>query len=266
MSGRRVRRILRPDVNPVYQPPPVPKAPSARRRLRWPKLILWLLFLTVATVVFWLGFLVKLVEVRNSQQTEVITDKIEAAISQPFWYRHLFWLPADRVAERVVTENPQLVATLSIKKDWLGRKLIVSAEDRQAVIEWSANNRRYGIDQRGIVAAELGGGEGVGLPQIVDSSNLDVKPGAAVAPAQFVVFVREVVGSLKLKTNLGWQRGRVIESTNELLVDTDGGFYLKLDTNRSAADQLDTLKTLLDRGIKPTSYVDLRLAYKVYYR
>ncbi len=266
MNGRRVRRVLRPDVNPVYQPPPIPKSPTTKRRWRWPKLTPWLLILGLVAGFWWFIFRISHIEVINSQRPAEVESRVKQAISNPFWYQHLFWLPPQAIADGLVRDNPQLLASVSIRKDWLKRSIIVEVEDRHAVIRWGTNNQEFGIDQRGIVTARLVGGEGTDLPLVIDSSNLDIIPGTAVAPSQFVGFVRQLEAQLEAKIGLKLDRGRVVETTNELLADTSAGYYLRLDTSRSADDQLDSLKSLLDRGVKPAEYIDLRLAHKIYYR
>ena len=265
-GGRRVRRVLRPDVNPVYKPPPTPKPPTTKRRRRWSKFALWAIVFGLIIGLWWFVFQVRDIKVSGSGRPAEIETRVRQAISSPFWHRHLFWLRPQTVAETILRDNPQLLASVSIKKDWVGRALLVEVEDRQAVIRWSSNSQEYGVDQRGIVSGALGEGEAGNLPLVIDSSNLDVSGGTAVAPSQFVAFVRGLQQQLEPRTGLAFVRGRVIETTNELLADTSAGYYLRLDTTKSVEEQSATLKTLLDRGIKPTEYIDLRLVYKVYYR
>ncbi|MBI4101274.1 hypothetical protein HY441_02265 [Candidatus Microgenomates bacterium] len=263
MKRRSVRR-LRPVITTSYE---VDRpAGSRRRRGRNLRIALAVLTLLTAAGLFWFGGLVSQVEVSASQHSEAIEQAIEQKFAALPWRRHLFWVSTDQLEQELAAQLSDKIAQISISKDWWSRKLAINVEDRAAVVRWQTAGVSYGLDQKGVITGGVSGGERTDLPLVIDSSNLAVSAGQAVSSAQFVAFVRETNQQLPVETNLTYRQARIIETTNELLVDTSGGFYIRLDTTRSSLEQLKTLKSLLNQGIKPTQSIDLRIPYKAYYR
>ena len=262
---RQVRRPGQPLTESAadYQSKATKTGPSWRGR---GKATLYGLVVVLIAIVGWLAGQIRQVEIKNSRQPDQVAALVREEIASPFWYRHLFWLPTQELTERLLEANPDLLAKVKIEKEWLRRALVVEVEERQGVLAWQTNAAVYGVDQKGVVVNQPGREVVAGLPLVIDRSNLEVEIGQAIVPAGFVEFTLEVAANLPRETNLAYQQGRLIDTSNELYVDTNQGFYLRFDTTRPVPEQLSALKALLDKGITPTQYVDLRIPHKLYYR
>ena len=105
---------------------------------------------------------------------------------------------------------------------------------------------------------------------MIDSSNVAVIANQQAVPAQFVKFTQSIFNNSQAVTGLSLTQARIQQTTNELLVDTTSGYYLRFDTTGDSAEQLTAVKLALQQaqvaGQQITSYIDVRLPYKLYYR
>ena len=111
---------------------------------------------------------------------------------------------------------------------------------------------------------------GLTLPVVEESTNLPVKIGDRVVPASFIGFCSGLIETLPKKSGLQITGMRVPDTTSELYVVTNRGYYLKFDTTRSSSEQVGDLKIVLDTLARqkktPAEYIDLRIAGKAYYK
>ena len=99
------------------------------------------------------------------------------------------------------------------------------------------------------------------LPRVTDSQNIAVVTGTSIATSQFVSFVASLqqematyLPDLKVVTL------EVQQTTYDLLVVTEQGLRVQMNTLGEAAPQVRNLKRLLvQEAIPPTSQVDLRI-------
>lgn len=267
MKPRQVKRISRPSANNLRATTARSQPRRKRRQIRLSIGRIGLIVAVLASliVISW-GGLIQSVEVENSPDPQRVAELVGDEIGGAWWQRNILFLPAKGLEETLLSKYPDQFSQIKISRDWLSRAVIVNVSERNAQLRWQTAQGDYGVDSQGVITGELGRGEAADMPLVIDSTNLDVKPGQQVAPARFITFVIQTRNLLDSQTKLKFVKGRITETTNELVVDTSQKYYLRLDTTRPASEQIVSLKALLADGIKPSSYVDLRLPHKAYYR
>ncbi len=264
MNERQVRRTDHPNFSPVYQPP-TPERPQLKRGPRF-KLTLWLILVLASVVALLLVGRINSVTVSGIDNSSVLTQQAKTLLGN-FSQRYIYWFSADQLQTRLLNQNTNSLADVAVSLNYFKRQVQITVEARQPVMRWQSNNQTWLVDQKGVAASQvISVGEPTNFPLVVDSTNLEVKPGQAVAPPAFISFVLVVQAKLPQVAKLTYQKGRVLQTTNELYVDTSAGFYIRFDTTRSVDDQLAEVKAILNHHIHPSLYIDVRLSYKAYYK
>lgn len=262
MRKRRVRRgasisVERPQINRPL------KRPAKKRRFPI-KFVAGILLIFALAYFSWWILNIRTIELSNTQFRSDVESEINKVMSNPPWQRNLFWFPSATAESALKRNLSDKIAEVKISKKWWPPSLVVDVTDRTAVVSWQSGDTIFGIDQKGVVTGHLSPESG--LPEIIDEANLPLSPGTQIARASFIDFILQLDVKLPEIAGLSFERGRVVETTNDIYVDTNQRYYLRLDTTGDLEVQLSNLKKLLDKNIKPSVYFDLRLPHKAYYR
>jgi hypothetical protein len=112
--------------------------------------------------------------------------------------------------------------------------------------------------------------EKLGLPVVEDQTGIPITLGKGVLPSGNIAFIREVVGQLKAK-NLEVSSLVLPKGASQMEVRVNGGAYtvkfsLRGDARAEVGSYL-AVKAYLEREHKvPSSYIDVRVANRAYYR
>lgn len=159
------------------------------------------------------------------------------------------------------------VKQAQVKRSGL-HSLSITVTERQPSLNWKSGDTVYLLDADGTVIGESKGAY-VKLPTVIDGSNLPVKVGDRVAPQSFVAFASEFSRRAG-EAGVAVAQMTVPETTSELMVKTNKGYVLKLDTTRTVSGELGDLKAVLAELAKsrktPSEYIDLRIEHKAYYK
>lgn len=238
-------------------------APQRRRlQLRW-----WMAAFAVVVVVAVGGWAV---HTYTQIQTVTVTAEVDAdleqqlsaAVTEAYTYTWEVYTRPRAIEQQL----PATIEAVDLEVDWLHRDvhLGVDADVHRPLTRWSSDEQDYVIDTRGIVIG-LAETEHDDLPRLVDESNLELEVGERVAPSSFAEFTDAIITS-----DLDIERMRITETTRELLVDVEAGYYVCFNTEESAATQLDNLRRARDiiaaEDDSVEEYIDVRIPYKAYYR
>lgn len=200
-----------------------------------------------------------------ASQVQVTAEK---ALANQLFGSNLLLMRSRGVKADVISSNGDQVAEVTVKKDYIHRTLIIKAVDRQPAVQWQSNNKLYEVDQTGKVTKQVTVRNK--LPLVVDETNVQVEPLTQVTTPTFLNFIAHLQQELNKTTNLIPLRYRLRSTTKEVLVDTNKNFYVLFDTDAKPSDQLQSVKRVLElaksKNQLPTSYVDVRIAYKAYYK
>lgn len=264
MGPRKVRRGGRPVI--TNQPTAQPVRSSYA-----PKRYLWLRRVVLAAVAVALlagllfGLKIQSIAVTPTEYSDALGPQAESAINQhPLW-RNLLFLPSGTLSKQLEVANQTLVGKITVHKSLLSRSITLEVGDRTPVLRWQTEGKTFTLDAKGVVIEQTTSGDNPQLPLVVDASNLPVEINKVAASSQFVGFTSDVWANITKLTSLEATAARVADTTNEVQVSVSQGFYIRFDTTRSALDQLDEVKRVLEKD-KPAQYLDVRLPYKAYYR
>ncbi len=166
---------------------------------------------------------------------------------------------------KIIKSNP-IIEDVAIYRGIPNAIKIVVLE-RKPTIVWQTQGKYFLIDDAGIADKEIGAAESADLIHIIDQKNLNLSVGELVVSPSFVKFTREINDKFFDNTNIKISGFQVPETTFDLYVYTEAGFYVKFDTTRSAEKQLLDLKNIMISyrdGIR--EYVDMRINGWAYYK
>ncbi|OGD64021.1 hypothetical protein A2215_04295 [Candidatus Berkelbacteria bacterium RIFOXYA2_FULL_43_10] len=145
---------------------------------------------------------------------------------------------------------------------------VVVLENDKAII-WESQGRKYLVNSQGVSYMDVTdmAGEFLELPRVVDSNNLTVKLNKRIVMPSFAAFVLNVNSNIEGLVNLEPEYYEVVETTVDVRLHTKSNYYIKFDTMRSSAKQLEDLKkVLVEKSPVITEYIDLRVPGWAYYK
>lgn len=210
----------------------------------------------------------------SSNQSEEQEAKLQVDLERYFsGFRRVKLLAGLNELAAVLKTNHPSLADIRLYSTLSSRKIYVSAVFRQPVaVLTDANNSYLGaVDQDGVVYS-LENADLNGLPRIEEATDLSPQDGLPFIAARTLEFVRQAGLALaKAPEELTkGHRFRLVASNREVQLLISRPFFVKLNIDRGAADQINELveldQYLKKRGINPGSYVDLRVDDTAYYR
>lgn len=158
--------------------------------------------------------------------------------------------------------------TITVSKKFPNHLSVVTDEQKPGLI-WKTGSRTYILSTSGRVISEQQKADNSALPQVIDSTNLPVEVGSRVAARDFVNFVSKV-GDFMKANKIGVEKMYVLDTTSELYVKTQAGYDIKFSTNQNPDSATRSLKATLDlinqQNKKPSSYIDLRVEGRAFYK
>ncbi len=143
----------------------------------------------------------------------------------------------------------------------------VAVLERDAQIIWQSGEERFLLSSQGEVARKTGSEEGIDLPRVIDRQGVPVKVGAPLVSPNFINFISNVYSSFYDTTNVKPAFFEITETTFDVILQTEAGFAVKLNTLRPSKTQLENLKSILvERRSDIHEYVDLRIDGWAYYK
>lgn len=265
MNERRVRSVGRPQYNR-------PAARSSRRRSSGPSLpqipTRYLIFgLAIVLLLFGLYrmFAISKIVVTAPSRGELIQQEAKTIEQGSLRQGNLVTLSAGKFSDALKKVDP-LILSVELRRKWF-HTLVIIVNLKQPGLGWTTGNQSYLVDRDGTVIDIFPVGST--LPVVIDDSNLPVKVGQRIVSTKFVSFISEVTPAL-LASGIKSTKLEVKDTTVDLYITTDKNYQLIFDTSRPAADEIVDLKsvlaTLTVQKRIPTTYIDLRIPSKAYYK
>lgn len=261
------RRVTRPP-RPVYRPV------SGRRQqggegVRIPNLWkYWRLWLVLGVVyLVWRQFDVRTIQINGLSHLDkaTVTKEVSESLNSRPWGDNLLSMDPNRLTDDLQKKEYR-IKTVHTVRHFPGT-LEVQISERQPSLNWQTGGRSFVLDIDGSLIGETGAAS-ANLPTVVDSTNLPAKVGDKVVPPHFVAFCNDVVAGMP-KLGLRVVGLKVPDTTSEVYITTDKGYYVKFDTTREASGELSDLQSVLATLKKinksPTQYIDLRVERKAYW-
>ncbi len=269
MSQRRVRRFGQNSSASNYEPYYRRQSPIGRSVFgRWLRITLTALVAVGLVVGAGWAFHVQNISVEGTSRPELVSQTTRETLNQhPLW-TNLLTLSANSLAQAVTRAQTEQIDQVSVSKRWFNRGISVRAVDRGPSLQWQSSGQLYDVDQTGKLIRLTG--RSSNLPLVIDTSNVTVSINDQVVSRQFVDFVKTVTSAMQSQLNLTAKQSRVAETTNELMIDTTAGFYIRFALSRAVDEQIKEASSILSeakaKNTPPHEYVDVRLPYKAYYK
>ena len=178
---------------------------------------------------------------------------------------NIFRFNITKTRAEIMKNNPA-IEDLAIYRGIPNALKIVILE-RKPILVWQTQGRYWLIDDAGVVDKEIGAGESTDLLRISDQKNLEVKIGDQIVSSSFISFAKNISDKFFEYTNIKISGFQVPETTFDLYVYTEAGFYVKFDTTRSADKQLSDLKNIIITYRDSIhEYIDVRINGWAYYK
>lgn len=171
-----------------------------------------------------------------------------------------------RKAIRSITDEHKEIKSIQIYKGLPNAIKIVVLESDGKLI-WQTGTDKYLVDASGEVIRKLAADETSALPLVVDKHNIAVTTGTKIASPSFVAFINNIYDQIFGAVNVKPVNFEVTETTFDVNLITDAGFYVKFDATRSSSKELDNLKSVLvAKRADVHEYIDLRIDGWAYYK
>jgi len=139
--------------------------------------------------------------------------------------------------------------------------LKIKIQEKPSTVIWQVGETKYLLDNNGYVISDMT--QDLKMPVIIDQAKLPVKIGDRIVTKEFIDFVNIVDESLRKRFGLGIVAYTVNQTTFELSVHVNSGFYIVFDTDADVVEQLDKLAKVYQQGEKITEYVILSVNGRV---
>ncbi len=226
------------------------------------KTLLWIIVLCVAIYyLFFSGkFLINDIIVEGNKM--VPAEKISSVISKK---QNILLFSVGNAKKQIFKENPE-IKNIEIYRGIPNAVKIVVLEHEGKML-WQSGDGVYLISSQGAVAKKLNTDEIFDLPKVVDKRAIPVQVGSNLLSASFVAFITNIQSQFFNTVNIKPTYFEVDETTFDVNLHTEAGFYVKLNSLRSSSKQLDNLKmVLVARRDAVKEYIDLRIDGWAYFK
>lgn len=199
-----------------------------------------------------------IVEGNKMVQEEKISSKIPKG-------KNILLFSTSRVEKQIQKDNPEIKNIQIYRGIPNAIKVVVLEHDCKLI--WQTGDSSYLISSQGKIAKKINSDESYSYPRVIDKKNIPVEVGQDLLSPNFVAFMTNIYNQLYNVTNVDPHDSEIYETTFDVNLTTDAGFYVKLNSLRSSAKQLDNLKkVLVAKRPEIHEYVDLRIDGWAYYK
>ena len=139
--------------------------------------------------------------------------------------------------------------------------------ERNPVMIWQTAGKNYLLSDQGEIIKEVPIDQYTNLITVADKHNLSVSNAEQIVSPNFVAFVLNLNDQFFNAVNIRVLKYEIQDTTFDMYVYTDAGFFVKFDTTRSSLSQLENLKIILaQKRADIKEYIDLRIDGWVYYK
>lgn len=206
-------------------------------------------------------FKIKNVIVENSSNSEI------SQIFQKLNGSNIFRNNLSKTQAEIAQKFPE-VKGVKITRG-LPDTLKIQFSQRTAKVVWQTGQKSFLVDSNGEIYQEmpLGDSDQANLPVIKDNNNIAVSVGQKILSENFLNFITELNSTFNSATGFKINQFEINETLFQVEATTDQNWKVIFDTTRNVSDQLsDLTKFLTDHKSEVTSYIDLRIEGRVYYK
>lgn len=244
----------------------VAKKPKQKYELKLPKInykiIFYIaLFLIALYFIFFSGkFTIKEVMVEGNKL--VLSENMSSYVKKG---SNIIFLNSADLRKIILAENPQIKDVQVIRGIPDAVKIIVLEHENKII--WQTGGAKYLLSTQGEVTKKIEEGEVFDYPLVNDSKNIPVNLGTNIVSPNFIAFMININQNFFEATNIKPTYFEIPQTTFDLYLYTEAGFYVKFNSMRSSTKQLENLKkVLVEKRSDVHEYVDLRIDGWAYYK
>lgn len=228
---------------------------------------LWKMLLTIILLIIFIGWVFisekfHIKEIIIDGNSNISSEKLQSYFHKN---QNIFLFSSKDLKRTILAENAEIKDLQIIRGIPDTIKIIVLEHDNKLI--WQSMGERYLVSIQGKVTKKIESDDSFDFPIVVDSQNLKVTLGDRIVTPSFVSFINNINNEFFNYTNIKPTIFSVNETTFDVNLATDAGFYVKFDTMRSSTKQLENLKkVLVAKRQDILEYVDLRIDGWAYYK
>ena len=251
-----------------YRAPKIYGTSKAREKINFklpPYFFKWIFYIAIVMTLSYYAFFSSQFRIKTIMVEGTNLLKSEDVISAIPKNQNIFLFSISKNEKFLAKKFPE-IKQVEIYKG-IPDALKITVLEREGKVVWQSGTERYLISSQGEVARKLVGNEEESLPLIVDLKGLPVALSFPLVSPNFVAFIMNVNANLYNEVNIKPMGFEVNETTFDVNLKTDSGFYVKLNSLRSSKKQLENLKqVLMSKRPEIHEYVDLRIDGWAYYK
>jgi hypothetical protein len=242
------------------------KEPKPKKEFKVPKvnfkIVIYLILFLIAIyfILFSNKFAVKEVIIEGNKL--VSADAISPYVNKG---SNILFINTTKLRKKILSENAQIKDVQIIRGIPDAVKIVVLEHENKII--WQTNGAKYLVSTQGEITKKIEEGETFDYPVVNDSKNIPVTTGVNIVSPNFIAFVVNIYNNFFEATNIKPTYFEVPQTTFDVYLYTEAGFYIKFNSMRSSAIQLENLKkVLVDKRPDIKEYVDLRIDGWAYYK
>lgn len=169
--------------------------------------------------------------------------------------------------QKAVLDKIKEIKHITIKRSFPDT-LDISIKEKKAKVGWETGERKFLIDDEGLVLKEVNNFDNLSVMIIKDTSNLPISDNKQVVYSNFIQFVENISNKIN-NTSISVDHMEVKETTFIIDVITKEGVKIIFDTTKGSDGQINKLaETLKQVGEqkKDLDYIDLTVNNKSIYK
>ncbi|MEK7096393.1 MAG: FtsQ-type POTRA domain-containing protein [Patescibacteria group bacterium] len=238
------------------------KNDTARYRIIY-KIILAMLIISTSGYFLFFSGVFKIKDVIIEGNTNISSEDLMSKLSKG---SNVFLFDIEKAQSDILKNTPQ-IRELKIYRG-LPNALKIIVVERESKIIWQTNNEKYLISSQGEIAKKLNSDIEIGtMPVVTDKLNRPVELSMKLVPSSFVVFIENIYSQFEGYSGTKPKYFEVEETTFDVNLFTEAGYYVKFNTTRSSRKQLENLKrVIVAKGGEVKEYIDLRIDGWAYFK
>jgi len=267
---RNVRYNKQLNISSQQQPQTKKKAQRSPKKIIRPLIVIFALALLGYAIVASSLLRIQTIKVEGAVtlSSDSVRQQTQNVITSSPLTQNIIFVPTGKISDELKKQNYQ-IAEASVNRTGINTITVKVTEQKPSIL-WLSGNTLSIIGANGhAYDGEITPIMEQKLVTVVDTTNLPVKKGEKVVTQEFVDFVNTLHTQLP-GLGVTVKQYEIGDTTTELKVVTQAGYYIRFDTTRSAEQQLQDLSAVLGQlkktGKKVNEYIDLRINGKVFYK
>ncbi len=181
--------------------------------------------------------------------------------------KNIFFFNTNYYEKLIAQEVPEIKQALIFKG--IPNAIKIEILEYEKSLLWKSAGKYYLVSSQGYAYKDVTNNfsDFEKLPFLEDYAALEVGDNQQVVGPSFVAFVANIDEQIEGVANIKPGKFSITETTVDVFLETDKGYYVKLDSMRSSNKQLENLKkVMVEKSDQIHEYIDLRIDGWVYYK